>query len=420
MKYFSAILFVLVFLVLRAYAHVWTVEKGSGTIRQAIAVAAARDTILVKSGVYHEQNLIIGKMIYLKGIGKPVLEGEKKYEIISIKADGVVVEGFVLQNSGASSLEDIAAIKIYNRRNVQVTGNTLLNNFFGIYVKQCINCTIRNNEVKSFAIKEFQSGDGIHCWKSDRLVINGNELSGHRDGIYFEFVTNSLISRNNSHNNVRYGLHFMFSHNDTYEGNIFRHNGAGASVMYTHGIKMLNNVFTENWGDAAYAILMKDIDDSYVIGNEFVKNTIAIYMEGSNRVRMQKNLFRSNGWALKMQASCSDNIVTGNNFTGNSFDVGTNGSLVLSSFNYNYWDKYEGYDLNRNSIGDVPYRPVGMYSMVVEKNPVTMMLFRSFMVSLLDKAEKVLPSITPENLKDEYPLMKPYKWKFPGIPLPVK
>jgi nitrous oxidase accessory protein len=81
----------------------------------------------------------------------------------------------------------------------------------------------------------------------------------------------------------------------------------------------------------------------------------------------------------------------------------------MNTFDYNYWDRYEGYDLNKNQVGDVPYRPVSVYSMIVEGNPAAMMLFRSFIVSLMDKTEKVLPSIIPENLKDNFPLMLPVK-----------
>jgi nitrous oxidase accessory protein len=87
--------------------------------------------------------------------------------------------------------------------------------------------------------------------------------------------------------------------------------------------------------------------------------------------------------------------------------VATNGSLVLNNFDRNYWDKYEGYDLNRDGLGDVPYHPVSLYGMVAEKNPAVMMLFHSFMVSLLDRTEQVVPSITPVELVDHSPLMKP-------------
>ena len=130
-------------------------------------------------------------------------------------------------------------------------------------------------------------------------------------------------------------------------------------------------------------------------------------MEGVNRVDMQHNIFSGNGWACKIQASCSEVFVKGNNFQGNTFDVGTNGKLVLSIFRNNYWDKYEGYDLNKDKIGDIPYRPVSLYAMIAEKNPSVMILFRSFIASLFDKTEKLIPSLTPLDLKDDYPVMKP-------------
>ncbi|HXS58601.1 MAG TPA: NosD domain-containing protein, partial [Hanamia sp.] len=261
--------------------------------------------------------------------------------------------------------------------------------------------------ITAYGKDEVQSGNGIHCWKSDSLLIIGNTIQGHRDGIYFEFVTNSLVWRNISRKNVRYGIHFMFSHHDTYIGNVFEENESGVAVMYTKFIHMYNNYFLNNWGGAAYGILLKDITDSDISGNVFMKNTTALNMEACSRINLYKNTFSNNGFAVKIQASCDNNDFTNNNFKGNTFDIGTNGSLVLNTFNGNYWDKYEGYDINRDNIGDVPYHPVSMYSMIIESNPAALMLFRSLIVSLLDKTEKILPGITPENLKDEKPLMRP-------------
>ena len=90
--------------------------------------------------------------------------------------------------------------------------------------------------------------------------------------------------------------------------------------------------------------------------------------------------------------------------------MSTNGTLFLSNFQHNYWDKYDGYDLDKNQLGDVPYRPISLFSVILEKNPTTLILFRSFIAVLLDKTEKNLPSLTPEQLKDEHPRMKPIKW----------
>ena len=376
------------------------------SITAALMVAETGDTILVDAGIYKEKNLVIRKRVVLKGINYPVLDGEKKYQVISVRADGVVIDGFSIKHSGVSSLEDLSGIKVFSSRNVIIKNNRLEDTFFGIYAENVINCIIENNQLIAFSKEEQQSGNGIHCWKSDSLRIIGNTITGHRDGIYFEFVKNSIIWRNTSTNNIRYGLHFMFSNDDSYISNIFSNNGSGVSVMYSNRIKMYNNFFEENWGDASHGILLKEISDGYMQGNYFSANTSGIYMEGVNRVHMSYNSFKNNGWALKIQASCMDVVLEHNNFIGNTFDVGTNGSLVQNKFNNNYWDKYEGYDLNKNKIGDIPYRPVSMYSMIIEKYPSAMILFRSFITTLLDKTEKIIPSLTPENLKDNSPLMK--------------
>jgi len=377
------------------------------TIKSAVRAAQNGDTVLVSPGIYKERNIMISKSILLKGIGFPVLDGEHKYEIISISAKNAAVEGFKLLHSGRSEIRDIGAIMVYDCYKVSVINNILDDTNFGVYVQNSRNCIIKNNDITSYGTNEVQSGNGISCWKSDSLMVIGNKIRGHRDGIYFEFVTNSLVWRNISTRNIRYGIHFMFSHHDTYIGNVFEKNESGVAVMYTNHIRMYNNFFLNNWGDAAYGILLKDITDSEISGNQFTKNTVALHMEGCSRINLYRNSFSDNGWAVKIQASCDNNDFTGNNFLGNTFDIGTNGSLVLNTFNGNYWDKYDGYDLNRDKIGDVSYHPVSMYAMIIDSNPAALMLFRSLIVSLLDQTEKVFPGITPENLKDATPLMRP-------------
>lgn len=404
-KQIYSILFLLCIGVLKAGIITVGANERIKSIHMALAIAKPSDTILVKSGLYKEGNIVIDRPLYLKGEGLPILDGQKKYEIVSVKANSVTIEGFMIQHSGYATLNDPGGIKVYDSHHVKILNNVLDDNFFGIYLQYCKKCLISNNKVVSYGEEEQQIGNGIHCWKSDSLVIVGNQIKGHRDGIYFEFVTNSLIWKNHSSSNIRYGLHFMFSNNDAYLSNVFRMNGAGVAVMFTHKVIMVNNVFEENWGDAAYGLMLKEISDSYIAYNRFVKNTSGIYMEGTNRIQVEKNTFRQNGWGMKIQASCMDNHITQNNFIANTFDVSTNGSLVLNTFDQNYWDKYEGYDLDKNQIGDVPYHPLSLFSVIVEKNPPAMLLFRSFMVSLLDQSEKLIPSLTPENFIDHSPLM---------------
>ncbi|HRO08384.1 MAG TPA: nitrous oxide reductase family maturation protein NosD, partial [Saprospiraceae bacterium] len=380
------------------------------TIKAAIDSALDGDTIFINSGMYKECPVIVDKKITMIGVDRPILDGEHKHEVVSIKADSVVFKGFRIQNSGVSSINDIGGIKVYDRRWVSIVDNVLDNNFFAIYLQYSKHCLVKDNIIKSNAHDEQNSGNGIHCWKSDSLQIIHNVIEGHRDGIYFEFVKESIVWRNIARNNIRYGLHFMFSHNDSYFTNIFENNGAGIAVMYTKHVFMANNTFINNTGDACYGLLLKDISDSYIKGNRFQGNTIAMFLEGANRNIITKNIITENGWGMKVQANCEDNQIFENNFTANTFDVATNGSLVMSYFKKNYWDKYEGYDLDKDGIGDIPYHPLSVYSYVIEQNPISMLLFRSFMVTLMDRTERLIPSITPEAFVDLTPAFKPYKY----------
>jgi len=391
------------------FARTITVGQNSAvrTLRQGIAQARNGDTVLLQKGVYKEGNIIINKSIHLIGVDHPVLDGEDKYEILTITGTGIVIRGIQFRNSGYSSQNDFASISVINASHFILDSNIITHAFFAIHVANAEYGIIKNNTIIGTPKTEQTSGNGIHFWKCANMVVEENDIQGQRDGIYFEFVTHSIIQNNFSHNNIRYGLHFMFSNNDAYMHNTFKENGAGIAVMYSKFMLMHSNTFAYNWGPSAYGVLLKEISDSRIYNNTFLQNSIGILMESTNRIEVARNKFSNNGWAFRIQASCSESEIHHNNFSANTFDVATNGTLMLNRFYSNYWDKYEGYDLNRNGVGDVPYHPVSMYSMVIEQNPNSLMLLRSFMVSLLDKAEKAIPSLTPEALIDTQPLMKP-------------
>jgi nitrous oxidase accessory protein len=396
------------------FSKTWTVDQKGNikSIKSAIELSRDGDTVRILPGVYKEGNIIVQKSLVLTGINFPVLDGENKYEIFTVVAPDVSIIGLRMINTGVGSINDIAAVRAMESNRLRVLNNQFENTFFGIHLSNSKGCLIEGNVLHSNAEAEHQIGNGIHAWKSDSITIRNNTVSGHRDGIYFEFVTHSLVEKNFSHHNMRYGLHFMFSHNDEYRANVFQNNGAGVAVMYTTGVKMIGNRFEDNWGSSSYGLLLKDIRDSFIEQNTFAKNTVAVYMEGSSRCQFTSNIFNGNGWAVKIQANCDANVFSKNSFLSNTFDMATNGSLVLNTVDANYWDKYEGYDLNRDKVGDVPFHPVSLYSMVVEKMPSAVMLWRSFLVYMLDRTEKVVPSITPENLKDLHPAMFNYDYSF--------
>lgn len=380
------------------------------TIKGAIAIAQEFDTIIVQKGTYKEHSIVIDKPLTLIGKDYPVIDGELKGEIITIVSDNVTVDGLFIVNVGTSYTSDFAAVRVKKSKNFVIQNLVLEKLFFGIYLEKSRDGKVFHNKIMGNAVQEYNSGNGIQLWYCKNVIVEHNHVEHVRDGIYLEFSDDCLIKNNVSSENLRYGLHFMFSNDDTYQNNIFEKNGAGVAVMFSKKIKMLYNTFKDNWGTASYGMLLKEINDAEIIGNTFDQNTIGINIEGSNRILYKNNNFISNGWAVKVRGACYRNRFVENNFLYNSFDISYNSKVNDNVFDSNYWSNYMGYDLDKNNIGDVPYRPVNLFSYVVNRTPETLVLLRSLFVDIIDFSEKVTPVFTPDNLLDNHPSMKRLVW----------
>lgn len=378
----------------------------SREIQGKVDKIAAYDTLYFNAGTFHLEGLVIIKPCTVTGDMSAILDGAGTYELITISSESVAVRNLNLQNSGYSSMNDYAAIKIINAKNVLIENTRITGAYFAIHISNSSYCTIRNNVITGKSISEQLNGNAIHLWKCNHMTIEQNEVSHHRDGIYLEFVTHSVIKDNVSTHQLRYGLHFMFSNDDEYACNTFEQNGAGVAVMYSHNVMMKRNVFKNNWGPSAYGLLLKDISDGEISENEFKEDTRGIQMEGSNRISIHHNEFKDDGWGLAIQANCAENNITNNNFINNSFDISTNGDVTLNAFDCNYWDEYEGYDLNKDGIGDIPYHPLSLMAVMIEQNPSLLILVKSFMMQLFERMEKSIPTLTPEHFVDLHPMIK--------------
>lgn len=377
------------------------------TLNHAIKIAKPNDIIKVKKGIYKETNLIIDKPLTILGENLPTINGQLKGDLFKIIADNVIIKGFKIINVGKDFANSNAAIRVQRSKDFEISSNRFENILYAVFIEKSSKGNISNNKIYGNAKTEINSGNGIHIWSGKQILISNNYIEKMRDGIYLEFATNCAVNNNISTKNIRYGLHFMFSNDNSYFKNKFITNGAGVAVMFSKNIKMMNNHFLKNWGTASYGLLLKEINDAEITDNIFEENTIAINVEGSNRINYQKNSFISNGWALKVRGACYNNVFIKNNFLYNSFDVSWNTKMNDNLFKQNYWSEYTGYDLDLNGIGDVPYRPVKLFSYIVNKTPEAVILLRSLFINLVDFSEKVTPVFTPDFLIDDQPQMKP-------------
>ncbi|NQT61975.1 MAG: nitrous oxide reductase family maturation protein NosD [Candidatus Marinimicrobia bacterium] len=376
------------------------------TVAEGLDVSLSGDTVFVHPGTYVESGLAISHALTLIGLDNPIIDGNHSGEILTVTADDVIIEGFTFKGSGLSHLDENAAVRFEEANNGRISHNRFEDNFFAIYISKSENVLIENNIISGLAQTESRSGNGIHLWYCKNINISGNSISGHRDGIYLEFVEQCEVTQNHSTENLRYGLHFMFSNHNEYNNNRFDNNGAGVAVMYSRHVDMHNNVFADNWGSAAYGLLLKDIYDSNITDNQFNRNTVGLYSEACNRIQVEGNNFENNGWAVKIMANSMDNVFTHNNFLANTFDIATNSRQNFNTFSQNYWNRYRGYDLDKDGIGDIPFHPVKLFSLLTEKNEPALMLMRSIFVEIMDLAESYIPILTPATLIDAEPLMR--------------
>lgn len=375
-------------------------------LHEALAASRDGDVILISPGWYPEKGMIVRKRISIRGEGWPVFDAQGGETILDIRADGVEVRGLVFRGVGVDYIKEHGAIWITEAADALIEGNRFETDFFGVYGAHVRRATIKGNVFEGLWGKETANGNGLHFWKSDSVTIVNNIIRGHRDGIYLEFTGNSVVTGNLCEGNVRYGLHFMYANGNSYRGNTFRNNGSGVAVMYSKEVDMHGNTFENNWGAASYGLLLKSIKDSRIEDNRFERNTVAIFQEASSRLELSRNVFKDNGWALRIISDCDANAYRGNRFTGNTFDLAYNASPDnTNTFSGNAWDHYQGYDLDRDGIGDIPHRPVELFPAIMQNHPQAMVLLRSHFVTLLNILEKMFPTLSPPSLEDRQPMM---------------
>jgi nitrous oxidase accessory protein len=378
------------------------------SLREALSRSVSGDTIYVKPGYYPEHDLVVSKSVRILATdpkNRPVINAGGHGNVFLITANGVEISGLIIRNSGLSYTEELAGIKVSEAKDCILRDNLLDSNHFGIYLARTQGCTLTSNEIRGAKRDESAAGNCIHVWYGQKIAIENNDLRECRDGIYLEFTSGSKVIGNRSVHQLRYGLHFMFSNDNVFRSNEFRDNASGVAVMYSKRIKMTNNRFLGSLGGAAYGLLLKDIGDSDIRGNTFMKNTVGVYMEGTTRTFLASNIFDGNGWALRILGNTDSNTIVRNDFLKNTFDLSTNATGNLNEISNNHWSRYQGLDLDRDGIGDLPYHPVQLSSALIETFSASVLLVNSFFFDILDELERFLPALTPASYVDPHPQM---------------
>ena len=412
------------------------VEAPDGTSWLIAQLAGAPDgaTIEVPPGVYRGP-LVLDRPVSLHSNGGAHLRGDGRTHTVAVLAADVTIDGFEISGSGLDLGRDHAAVHVTGRR-VVIARNRIHDALHGVYVRQADGARIEDNvitgtrsvvqpidpftstlepgegELCEVSLNQNRRGNGIHVWNSSKHVIARNTIRHTRDGVYFSFVDRSEV-RDNDIEGVRYGLHYMYSDENLFEGNVFRDNAAGAALMSSKDIVLRRNAFLANQSHRSYGVLLQTVDGTTLDGNRIEGNTVGVFFESGHGNRLRDNVIARNHIGIHASDSSDGNVFAGNRFQGNLHTVETTGGNLTSTWAIdgrgNYWDDAVTIDLDRNGIADVPHRELDLFGQVRRDFPAIGVLAGSPGERLLRfvHARLALPGLP--GVTDPAPLVNPSK-----------
>lgn len=379
------------------------------SIHEAITVAKSGDTIEVQPGVYIG-NLVLDKEVTLVADGHAVIRGEGQASVITITAPGCTIRGFIIEHSGGMLVDEDSGILLKSAHN-RIEQNELRDVLFGIYLFGSHYNQIVGNTIRGRALPDLgERGSGIHIWNAGNNTIVNNTIVDARDGMYLQNAHDSTI-RGNRISNLRYGLHYMYSNDNVFEDNVFDHNVAGAAIMYSRNIQLRRNAFVHNRGFSSFGILFQGTDKCLAEDNVIADNEVGLFLEAHSHSVFRRNLVAGNDVALEMFSSADGNTFESNNFIGNLSPLQIVGRSTTTFWNGphagNFWSDYDGYDLDTDGVGDIPFKIQNVFEHMEGNYPRLRIYLLSPASQALALAEKGFPIIEGSREFDRKPLMRP-------------
>jgi nitrous oxidase accessory protein len=383
-----------------------------GGVGRAIATSQPGDTLILAAGV-HRGPVTMDRPLTLRGEPGAVLDGGGQGTVLEIRASGCQVLNLTIRASGRRVITADSGIRIAGAGGVALRALTIQNALYGIYAERAPGLTIEDCALTGTAVpgSETADGNGIHLWYCQDPIVRHCVVTRFADAVYLSFVNGALFEGGTFERNARYGFHTMYCQRNRLAGNRFAFNLAGCAIMFSNHLEVIGNDFVHNRGPRTYGLLLRDCSDGLFLENRLVDNTIAVFLDGSNRNRFAGNLVEDDGWGLLIFASSESNEFAGNAFRNDDYPVALDMPTTANRFDDgrsgNYWSENAAYDLDGDGIGDVPYSPVSAFAFLSKQYPDLSVLARSPAVVALGVAERVIPALRPSDAVDQKPLLRP-------------
>ena len=241
-----------------------------------------------------------------------------------------------------------------------------------------------------------EARDGIYLSFTDRIIVTGNMITLSRYGMHSMYSQNARFEENEARDNLL-GAALMMSDRLVLRGNRIQGHREGAAAY---------GVLLKDIGDL-------DARDNLILANRVGIYAEGVPSDPSRAAVLTNNVIAGNevGLALQRNAALT---VTGNRIADNLTDVRPLGRDLSPDMRWsrdgrgNSWSQYRGYDADRDGIGDVPYTVVDGMDALVRRNPLVQAFLYTPAHLALEAAARMFPLYRqPPVLVDDRPLMRP-------------
>jgi nitrous oxidase accessory protein len=380
-------------------------------LQDLVDEAEPNSTLVPPPGTYAGP-VILDFPVTIDGQGKVTIDAGGKGSVIYVDTDGAVLKNLHLTNSGGSHNDIDAGVQVRGNFNV-IKDNVIDNCLFGIDLQKSEHNIVRRNRITSKPVELGVRGDSVRLWYSFNNKITDNVIRDSRDMVIW-YSADNIITGNDSRNG-RYSLHFMYSRFNHVENNHYENNSVGIFLMYSDGVIVRNNYIAYANGPTGMGIGFKETSGVEILDNRIIYCATGLYIDVSPYDPDSTNLIKNNTIAFTSIAvdflnDWHGNIFEGNSFKGNQTQVSVAGGKTANRniWKGNYWDDYEGFDLDNDGVGDNAYELYNYADRIWMDVPAARFFLGTPVMSILDLLERLAPFSEPDMLvRDQSPMMSP-------------
>lgn len=386
-----------------------------GELSNVLADAAPGDHIVLEAG-RHNGPLVLDRPITIDGRGHAEIVGNGNGSVITATGPDITIRGLRISGSGNDHAPIDSGIRIAkSATRVLVEHNEVTGNLHGITLHGGTDIIVRNNTIVGRQDRRLNDrGNGIYVWNAPGAIVEGNDVRYGRDGI-FANTSKRNVFRNNMFRDLRFAVHYMYTHDSEVSGNTSIGNHLGYALMFSNKIRVIGNLSLR---DRDHGVMLNYANSSEIRGNLVRGGTHekCTFIYNAHKNTITGNRFEGCEIGIHFTAGSERNKMTDNGFIGNRHQVkyvGTREVEWSHEGRGNFWSDHPAFDLDGDGKADSAFRPNDLMDHVLWSQPAAKLLLGSPAVQLVRWSQHAFPAILPGGVLDSHPLMRP-----PSISVP--